>query len=270
MYAAAFIGNKIIDLAGWDQGPASETSNLSISYSNQFQSVSYVGGTWGRQFWRPGSMATVSFDSRFSMLDFSPSNQYQRWVSYFLLSIPSYFSNQQGCIFKLTQPYVTAMGTRQAEKATGIGTITGTGNIAVTLTAAGLDINPLTINVPVTSGETASTWMNRVRSYYASTAQIQMQFSVSGTGSDMILTRKSPYAGNDTTLNIAIIAAAAGTSPAATGITNSPTSTSTSDGVAFFGMSELTFYDSNVSVAASQLGTSVLLNTSVTGRLTAP
>jgi len=35
-------------------------------------------------------------------------------------------------------------------------------------------------------------------------------------------------------------------------------------------MNEITFYDANVSVAASQIGTSVLLNTSVTGRLVAP
>jgi hypothetical protein len=35
-------------------------------------------------------------------------------------------------------------------------------------------------------------------------------------------------------------------------------------------MSEITFYDANVSVAASQIGTSVLLNTSVTGRLVTP
>ena len=155
MYAAAFIGSKIIDLAGWDQGPAGETSNLSVSYSNQFQSVSYIGGSWGRQFFRSGSMATVSFDSRFDFPDFA-STQYQRFASYFLLALPYYFYNQQGCEFEIGQPYPTAMGTRQVETATGAGTVTGTGNVAVTLTAAGLDVNPLTVNVPVFSGETSS------------------------------------------------------------------------------------------------------------------
>jgi hypothetical protein len=265
MYAAAFIGDKIIDLAGWDQGPAAETSNLNISYSNQFQSVSYVGGTWGRQFWRPGSMATVSFDSRFSLVD-SASTQYQRWATYFMLMVPSYFANQQGCTLKLTQPYPTIMGTRQVETATGVGTITGAGNVRVVITAAGMDDSPIAIDVPVTLGQTASQWMNTVRFYVESILSIRMQFAVSGSGADMILTRRSPYAANDSTLNISI----GGTGTTATGITAAPTSTNTTAGVAFSPMSEITFYDANVSVAATQLGTSVLLNTSVTGRLTAP
>lgn len=265
MYAAAFIGNKIIDLAGWDQGPAAETSNLNISYSNQFQSVSYVGGTWGRQFWRPGSMATASFDSRFVLTDFA-SNQYQRWLSYFAMSIPNYFANQQDCTFRLTLPISYSMGTRQAETATGVGTITGAGNVRVVLTASGLDINPLTIDIPVTLGQTASQWMNTVRIYFATIPQVQMQFAVSGSGDNMILTRRSPYAANDSTLNFSI----GGAGTTATGITATPTSTNTTAGVAFSAMTEIIFYDANISVAASQLGTSVLLNTSVTGRLAAP
>jgi hypothetical protein len=265
MYAAAFIGNKIIDLAGWDQGPGAETSNLSISYDSQFQSVSYVGGTWGRQFWRPGTMATVSFDSRFSLVD-TASDQYQRLVSYFLLVLPSYFSNQQGSTLKLTQPFPTSMGTRQVETATGVGTVTGAGNVRVILTASGMDGSPLAIDVPVTLGQTASQWMATVRAYFSAIPQIQMLFAVSGSGADMILTRRSPYAGNDSTLNISI----GGTGTTATGITAAPTSVNTTAGVAFSPMNEITFYDANVSVAASQVGTSVLLNTSVTGRLVAP
>jgi hypothetical protein len=263
MYAAAFIGNKIIDLAGWDQGPGAETSNLSISYDSQFQSVSYVGGTWGRQFWRPGTMATVSFDSRFSLVD---ASIYQSWATYFLLMIPNYFVSQQGCTMKLTQPFPSFMGTRQVETATGNGTITGAGNVRVVVTASGMDGSPLTIDVPVTLGQTASQWMNTVRAYVESTPQIRMQFSISGSGANMILTRKSPYAANDSTLNISI----GGAGTTATGITAAPTSVNTTAGVAFTPMSEITFYDANVSVAASQVGTSVLLNTSVTGRLTAP
>ena len=263
MYAAAFIGSKIIDLAGWDQGPASETSNLNISYSNQFQSVSYVGGTWGRQFWRPGTIATVSFDSRFNFPDIA---QYQRWATFFLCSVPNYFANQQGCTFRLTQPFSFAMGTRQVETATGVGTITGAGNVRVVITASGMDDSPLAIDVPVEFGQTASQWMNTVRNYVATTSRYIMLYSVSGSGADMILTRRSPYAGNDSTLNISI----GGTGTTATGITAAPTSTNTTVGVAFSPMSETIFYDANVSVAASQIGTSVLLNTSVTGRLVAP
>jgi hypothetical protein len=265
MHAAAFIGNKIIDLAGWDQGSGAETSNLSISHSSQFQSVSYVGGTWGRQFWRPGTMATVSFDSRFSLVD-TASHQYQRLVSYFLLVLPSYFSNQQGSTLKLTQPYPTLMGTRQVETATGVGTVTGAGNVRAILTASGMDGSPLAIDVPVTLGQTASQWMATVRDYFSTTPQVQMYFAVSGSGANMILTRRSPYAVNDSTLNISI----GGTGTTATGITAAPTSVNTTAGVAFSPMNEITFYDANVSVAASQIGTSVLLNTSVTGRLVAP
>ena len=265
MYAAAFIGDKIIDLAGWDQGPAAETSNLNISYSNQFQSVSYVGGTWGRQFWRPGSMATVSFDSRFSLVDYD-SLQYQRWVSYFMIGLSYYFSNQQGATFKLTNPYRSAMGTRQVETATGIGTATSDGTVFVVLTGSGLDFSPVTFGVPVSNGQTASQWMNTVRYYFLTLPYIHTKFAVSGSGDNMILTRRSPYAANDPTLNISI----GGSGTTATGIISSPTSTNTTASVPWIVFDEMTFYDAYVSVAASQVGTSVLLNTSVTGRLAAP
>jgi hypothetical protein len=210
-------------------------------------------------------MATVSFDSRFGLVD-TASHQYQRLVSYFLLVLPSYFSNQQGSTLKLTQPYPTLMGTRQVETATGVGTVTGAGNVRVILTASGMDGSPLAIDVPVTLGQTASQWMATVRGYFSTTPQVQMFFTVSGSGANMILTRRSPYAANDSTLNISI----GGTGTTATGITAAPTSVNTTAGVAFSPMSEITFYDANVSVAASQIGTSVLLNTSVTGRLVAP
>jgi hypothetical protein len=209
-------------------------------------------------------MATVSFDSRFSLLDGARTDLYQKLISYFLLLLPSYFSNQQGSTLKLTQPYPTLMGTRQVETATGVGTVTGAGNVRVTLTASGMDSSPLAIDVPVTLGQTASQWMATVRDYFSTAPQVQMYFVVSGSGADMILTRRSPYAGNDSTLNIAIA------QTTATGITAAPTSTNTTAGVAFSPMNEITFYDANVSVAASQIGTSVLLNTSVTGRLVAP
>lgn len=263
MYAAAFIGDKIIDLAGWDQGQGAETSNLSMSSNYNFQNVSYIGGTYGRQFFRSGTMASCSFSSRFELID-GTTDQYQRWVSYFLQSMPIRLADQYGCTLKLTQPFPTFMGTRQVETATGSGTITTSGNASITLTGAGLDVSPYTISVPVVSGQTPSQWMLTVRSYFRSSPFIIQYFNVSGSGADMILTRKSPYAGNDTTLNIAI---ANGTS---VGITAAPTSASTTPGVAFSPMNELTFYDASVNVSTTQVGTSVMLNTSVTGRLVAP
>jgi hypothetical protein len=263
MYAAAFIGDKIIDLAGWDQGQGAETSNLSMSSNYNFQNVSYIGGTYGRQFFRSGTMASCSFSSRFELRD-ALSDWYHRRVSYFIQSMPIRLANQSGCTLKLTQPYPTLMGTRQIETATGIGTITTSGLATIMLTGAGLDASPHWISVPVASGQTPSQWMSAVRTYFEVDALTKQFFNVSGSGADMILTRKSPYAGNDTTLNIAI---ANGT---CTGITAAPTSVNTTAGVPFTPMSELTFYDASVNVSTTQVGTSVMLNTSVTGRLTAP
>jgi phage tail sheath gpL-like len=207
-------------------------------------------------------MANLSFDSRFSFPDAS-TDQYQRWVSYFVLILPVYFAYQQGAILTINQPYPTSMGTRQVETATGSGTATSNGVVAVVLTSKGMDFSPLTINVPVFSGETASQWMDRVRAYFQTTPQVQMYFSVSGSGSQMILKRRSPFASNDTTLNVSI----GGTGTTATGIASSPTSTNTTAGSEFSYMTQISFYEANISVTASQVGTSVLLNTSVTGRL---
>jgi hypothetical protein len=263
MYAAAFIGNKIIDLAGWDQGPGAETSNLSISYDSQFQSVSYVGGTWGRQFWRPGTMATVSFDSRFSFPD-QLTTQFQRSIGHYLLTLQNRFINQQGMTFKLTVPNYLSMGTRQVETATGVGTIGTSGVIRYTITSADADLNPYILDDNVTSGETPAVCIQRAVDRLNRVNEISNYYTASRSGNDLILTRRSPYAGNDTTLNISIV------QTSGTGVTNAPTSVNTTAGTSFSFWYENTFYDANISVAASQVGTSVLLNTSVTGRLTAP
>lgn len=263
MYAAAFIGNQIIDLAGWDQGPAAETSNLNISYSNQFQSVSYIGGIWGRQFARSGSMATVSFDSRFDFPD-QLTSQSQRSIGHYLLTLPSRFVYQQGMTFKLTVPNYGSMGTRQVETATGVGTIGTSGVIRYTITSAAADISPWILDDNVTSGETPSVWVQRAVDRINRSNEICNYYTASRSGNDLILTRKSPYADNDSTLNISIA------QTSGTGVTNAPTSVNTTVGTRFNFWYEITFYDVNISVAASQLGKSVLLNTSVTGRLAAP
>jgi len=263
MYAAAFIGDKIIDLAGWDQGQGAETSGLNISSNYSFQDVSYIGGTYGRQFFRPGTMVSASFTSRFQLIDGS-SYQYQRWVSYFVQTMPVRLSNQSGLTVRLSQPYPTTMGTRQVETATGLGTITGAGNAYVTLTGAGLDFASFIFSIPVTVNQTPSQWMETVRLFFLTYPPVQQYFNVSGTGADLVLTRKSPYAANDSTLNIAI---ANGT---CTGITAAPTSASTTAASEWTLMNDMLFYDASVDVAVTQIGTSVILNTSVKGRLTSP
>lgn len=265
MYAAAYVGDKIIDLAGWDKGPAGETSNLSVSYSNQFQSVSYIGGTWGRQFFRPGSMANVSFESKFSLPDSDPQ-MFQRWISYYMLTLPLVFADQESCTFLLSQPFPGYMGTRQVETATGVGTVTGSGRVAVVITAAGMEASPVTLSVPVTAGETPNVWMDLVRFYAESDASILRMFQVGGTGANITLTRRSPYAAQDNTLNISI----GGTGTTATGITSSPTSSNTTACVPWTLMTQGNFYDANVSVTSTQVGNCVHLSTNVIGRMISP
>lgn len=261
MYAAAFIGNKIIDLAGWDQGPAAETSNLNISYSNQFQSVSYVGGTWGRQFWRPGSMATVSFDSRFVFDNNTPI--YCENVSYYLLTLQNRLANQQGMTFKISSPSPN-LGTRQVESAAGIGTVSSNGFITFTITGKLIDNGPISFSILGETGMTPSTWIQAAVDFCNTFPEITTFYDVYRSSSNFRMRVKSPYATNDSTLNIAI------STTESIGVTNDPTSTTSTSGVPLSPSSEITFYDANVSVAATQVGTSVLLNTSVTGRLTAP
>jgi hypothetical protein len=261
MYAAAIIGDKIIDLAGWDQGQGAETSGLNISSNYNFQDVAYIGGTYGRQFFRPGTMVSASFTSRFELSD-TLTSQYQNRVTYFLRTMPVRLSNQSGCIFKLSQQY-SGLFVPQWESITGTGTITLAGNAKITLTSAAIDSSPLVIKFPVTLGQTPSQWMVTARSYYDQSPEVRQFYNVSGAGSVLDIRRKSPYAVNDSTLLMVI------SNDTCTGITSS-SSVEVSAGSSVLWPNEMTFYDANVAVAVTQLGTSVMLNTSVTGRLTSP
>jgi hypothetical protein len=116
------------------------------------------------------------------------------------------------------------MTTKQAETATAVGTITGTGNATVIVTARDLGtVSPLTLSVGVTDGDTASIVGGLIRAALAFNQYIAAQFLVSGAGANVVLTRHVAVA-NDTTLNISI---ANGT---CTGLTAAPTSTNTTAG----------------------------------------
>jgi hypothetical protein len=120
-------------------------------------------------------------------------------------------------------------GAAQVETATAAGTCTTSGNITVTVTSAGMTGSPLAITVPIVSGDTAAVWAGKVRTSLAANATIAERFTVSGTTTAIVLTRKpgtvltadnetvNLFLATDATLNIAI---AAGT----TGITAAPTS----------------------------------------------
>jgi hypothetical protein len=119
----------------------------------------------------------------------------------------------------------TAEGTAQVETATAAGTITGTGNASVQITAAGMAGSPIVVSVPVTSGDTAAVWAGKVRTALRANSVINSFFIVSGSGTSIVLTARVKAA-NDATMNIWLDN---GTS---TGITPAATSANTTAGVA--------------------------------------
>lgn len=116
-------------------------------------------------------------------------------------------------------------GTSQVETATAAGSISGSGNVLVTITAAGMGNSPKAINVAVLNGDTAAVVAGKIRTALAADSDVSAFFDVSGSGISIVLTRKV-HAANDATMNIAL---ATGT---ATGLTAAPTSVDTTAGVA--------------------------------------
>lgn len=132
-------------------------------------------------------------------------------------------------------------GTAQVETATAAGTITGSGNASVTVTAAGMTGSPKTISVAVTSGDTAAVWGPKVVTALSADADVSALFTSSGSTTSIVLTRNPIetistvpfYAANDATLNIAI------DNGTCTGITPAATSADTTAGVATAGVTVL-------------------------------
>jgi len=132
-------------------------------------------------------------------------------------------------------------GVAQVETATAAGTITLTGNASVTVTCDSMDNSPKTIDVAVTSGDTAAVWAEKVRAALAADVDVSAVFSVGGTSTAIVLTVKEIgglsipiYAANDSTINIAL------DNGTCTGITPASTSADTTAGVATSGC---TIYD---------------------------
>jgi len=128
-------------------------------------------------------------------------------------------------------------GAAQVETATAAGTITAAGNASVVVTAAGMTGSPKTISVAVANTDTAATWAGKVRTALAADSAVSALFSVGGTTTAIVLTRKPTssytvpggtlnlYAANDATLNIAL------DNGTCTGITTAGTSANTTAGV---------------------------------------
>lgn len=125
----------------------------------------------------------------------------------------------------LVAVYSIAGGTKQVETATAAGTITGSGNADVVVTAAGMTGSPKTINVAVVNGDTAATWAGKVRVALAADADVIDFFTVSGSTTAIVLTAKDAAA-NDATLNISL------DNGTCTGITTAASSANTTAGVA--------------------------------------
>jgi hypothetical protein len=115
-------------------------------------------------------------------------------------------------------------GTAQQETVVAVGTVTGTGTAAITVTAAGMAGSPLTINPTVTSGDTPAVWADKVRIALRNNLVISNFFSVTGSTDTIILSARVKAA-NDASMAISLDN---GTS---TGITTG-TSSDTTAGVA--------------------------------------
>lgn len=85
-------------------------------------------------------------------------------------------------------------GEVQIETATTVGAITGTGDAHVTVTCTGMAGTPMTLHVPVVNLDTNAVATEKMRAYMLSTPAITALFWVTGTGADIVLTRKIPIA----------------------------------------------------------------------------
>jgi phage tail sheath gpL-like len=249
--ATLTIGTRKIELAGGNGRP-SEASRLSMSPQPTVQTVSYVGAVEARQIPRAGMTTTVSFDSstEFGSL---------QAAEYFVQQLPSYLNNLSARSLFIGS--INSPGTNQVERTTAIGTATADGNVTIVVTSNILDASPVTITVPVSSGDTASTWADKVRTALLQNGDVSSHYDVGGTGTTIQLTARKAAA--NTSLNISI----ANGSPSP-GITADATSSNTTAGVAPTYYSSQTIYEAFPSISASQVGVTVNLMVNVTGRLT--
>jgi hypothetical protein len=118
----------------------------------------------------------------------------------------------------------SGVGTRQVETATAVGAVVSNGTINVTVTGAGLTGSPILVPVAVTALDAVSVWAGKVRTALRANAVINAFAEITGATSSIILTKRLKEA-NDATLNIEIAANG-------TGVTDAPTSTNTTAGVA--------------------------------------
>ncbi len=129
-------------------------------------------------------------------------------------------------ITNIYSPAQTHTPTAQVETATVAGTVTGSGDAAVIVTASGMTGSPKAINVAVLEEDTAAQVAEKIRTALAADSAVIALFTVSGEDTTVVLTRKI-NAANDTSLNISI------DNGSCTGLTTAGTSANTTAGVGY-------------------------------------
>jgi predicted secreted protein len=110
-----------------------------------------------------------------------------------------------------------AVGTRQVEQATIVGTITGSGNARCITTATGMTGSPITTDFAVLITDTPDTVATKMRTALTAVANITAMFLVGGSGALVTLTRLIPAA-SIANLNMAV------SNQTCTGLTDDATS----------------------------------------------
>lgn len=162
------IGPNYVDLAG-DTGVSSETQGLQVSMEASSQTTSYIGLDEARNFWRPGSLVSATFNST---MTFSTKENAQAYIG----QLVDFLKNQEGGVAEFGN--LSSGGSVQIETATASGTV-GT-EVVVTNVTSGATI------YYTTDGTTPTTSSSTV----ASGGSVIVP-NTSGTGTLKLLTTKA-------------------------------------------------------------------------------
>jgi hypothetical protein len=125
----------------------------------------------------------------------------------------------------LTKAGAPTNGTFQVETATVVGTITGSGNATVVVTAAGMAGSPITVPVAVLNTDTAAQVAGKIITALQANTVIAAFFTISSGGGATVVATTTVSAANDGTMNISV------DNGTCTGLTAAPTSANTTAGV---------------------------------------
>jgi len=154
--------------------------------------------------------------------------------------------------FSVSGAYVAPVA--QSTKAVAVGTVTTNGTLTVTVTSNSFTSGSKILTINLTGLPIDSVWANTVREALNNSIDVSSRFVVSGTGTDIIITRIVDDYGyaNDATLNLSLI------SGTVVGITNVTTSTSMATGALATGA----FWDNTEAEDAEGTPLPTLLSTS--------